>query len=152
MEQRLSDSKPRLISHRGNLTGPDSKNENKFSYIETALSYGFDVELDVWVENNRAYLGHDKPTYSLSKKMISEIGPNGWFHCKNLEALEYFHSNFRSYNYFWHQSDDYSMTSQGYPWTINGNDYSLKTVIVDLEPGALDRNPGCYAICTDYLI
>ena len=37
-----------LISHRGNLEGPKAEYENSISYIENAISKGFEVEVDVW--------------------------------------------------------------------------------------------------------
>jgi hypothetical protein len=36
-----------LISHRGNLKGPDSTLENSPSYIQKALDLGFSVEIDL---------------------------------------------------------------------------------------------------------
>ena len=35
-----------LISHRGNLNGPNIKDENNPDYIMEALSKDFDVEID----------------------------------------------------------------------------------------------------------
>ena len=37
-----------LISHRGNIFGPNKKDENKIEYVENALNLGFDVEIDVF--------------------------------------------------------------------------------------------------------
>ena len=51
----------RIISHRGNLTGPDSERENTIEAIEKVLSLGYDVEIDVWYLANSFWLGHDKP-------------------------------------------------------------------------------------------
>ena len=36
-----------LISHRGNLNGPQPENENKPEYVEIALK-NFNVEIDVF--------------------------------------------------------------------------------------------------------
>lgn len=47
-----------LISHRGNLMGKTSY-ENEPDYIMNAIKEGFDVEIDVWYQNNTLYLGHD---------------------------------------------------------------------------------------------
>ena len=38
----------KIISHRGNLTGPDPKQENKPSQILKVLEKGYEVEVDVW--------------------------------------------------------------------------------------------------------
>ena len=38
---------PILISHRGNVTGPNSDRENHPDYIDRAIEKGFDVEVDI---------------------------------------------------------------------------------------------------------
>lgn len=145
----------RIIAHRGNINGPDHENENKFSHIESALDLGFDVEVDVWVIDGRILFGHDKPQYSVKKASVVDIGPNGWFHCKNLEALKYFKDNLNSLNYFWHQSDDYTITSNGYFWTYPGKSIGTDSILVmpeivdsQLILPMLANKP--YGICTDY--
>ena len=55
----------KIISHRGNLNGVDSKNENKPETIVKALDLGFDVEIDIRVINGEIYLGHDEPQYKI---------------------------------------------------------------------------------------
>jgi len=37
----------KLISHRGNLFGPNPTNENNPDYILNAIELGYDVEIDV---------------------------------------------------------------------------------------------------------
>jgi hypothetical protein len=145
----------RVIAHRGNVDGPDSENENKYTFIQSALDLGFDVEIDVWVVDSNIYLGHDKPQYALEKSSVADIGDRGWFHCKNLEALEYFKDNLNSLNYFWHQSDDYTITSNGYFWTYPGKSIGSQSIIVLPEiieendvVKMLEKKP--YGICTDY--
>lgn len=152
MEHLLSNKKPKLIAHRGNISGPNPQNENKYSYIDTALSLGFDVEVDVWVVDNKIFFGHDKPTYNVNKNIIKEINYNGWFHCKNLEALEYFYNNFNEYNYFWHQSDDYVITSQGYIWTFPGKQHGPLSIVLDFDKDAVSRYNNVYGICSDYVL
>jgi glycerophosphoryl diester phosphodiesterase len=53
----------KLIAHRGNINGPNPLRENSIDYIEEAISEGFDVEIDLRVEDNQCYLGHDDPQY-----------------------------------------------------------------------------------------
>ena len=38
----------KVISHRGNLNGPNKQTENTIESIKTAINLGFDVEIDVW--------------------------------------------------------------------------------------------------------
>ena len=52
-----------IISHRGNLVGPDEYNENMPSYLRKALDKGFQVECDIWFENGCWFLGHDEPDH-----------------------------------------------------------------------------------------
>ena len=52
-----------FISHRGNLYGPNRKEENKIDYINEAIKKKFDVEIDLWFVKNNFYLGHDEPLY-----------------------------------------------------------------------------------------
>ena len=54
-----------LISHRGNLDGPNVKDENKPNYILYALSKGYDVEIDVRIYKDKFFLGHDEPQYKI---------------------------------------------------------------------------------------
>ena len=144
----------RIIAHRGNLNGPNPKDENKYSYIETALGLGFDVEVDVWVVGGQILLGHDSPQYSAKRSYIADIGHSGWFHCKNLGALEYFKDNFSNLNYFWHQEDDFTLTSQGHIWTYPGKDITKDSIVVMPERSGyiLSDNNVPYGICTDFCI
>ena len=38
-----------LISHRGNTNGKLPSAENRPDYIDEAIGFGFDVEIDVWL-------------------------------------------------------------------------------------------------------
>ena len=39
----------KIISHRGNLNGPNKNLENRLDTIEKAIQLGFDVEVDIWL-------------------------------------------------------------------------------------------------------
>jgi hypothetical protein len=41
-----------LIAHRGNINGPNKEHENSPGYILNAIELGYDVEVDIWYENN----------------------------------------------------------------------------------------------------
>ena len=47
------------ISHRGNIDGRIINEENSPEYILTALSRGYEVEIDVWFVDDSFHLGHD---------------------------------------------------------------------------------------------
>jgi len=133
------------ISHRGNLNGPDINLENSPSQIKTALSRGLDCEIDVWLINGHFLLGHDEPAYSVKEKFLENS--KLWCHAKNLPALDKMLKN-NKVHCFWHENDDYTITSKGFIWTFPGKSITKQSVIVDLQP-APNFNLDCYGICAD---
>ena len=141
----------RIISHRGNIRGRVPGRENAPSYIDCALGNGYDVEIDVWYDlDGKLWLGHDKAQYEITWWWLAGLQPYLWIHCKDFRTLTEFVDNTSGYNYFWHQGDDYTLTSNRYIWSSPGKTYSKNTVIVEQDPLALlDYN--CYGICSDYV-
>lgn len=144
-----------LIAHRGNLNGPNPELENKPSYIEKAINKGYDVEIDIWYEDGW-FLGHDKPQYKVTRKWLMNLSYSLWIHCKNLETLYQFvdkdnHVGVSSPNYFWHQNDDFTLTSHGFIWTYPKKPLSPKSVCVLPELGYDGNLRKCYGICTDFV-
>lgn len=139
----------KLIAHRGNINGPDPENENSPKYVESAIQQGYDVEIDLRVGVG-LQLGHDKSQYFIDSSWLNTFKDNLWIHCKDFATLTYLtERRFVGYNYFWHQDDDYTLTSQGYIWTYPGKDVSKNSVLVDLE--GVNREADCYGICSDYV-
>jgi len=137
-----------LISHRGNMHGP-SNNENHPDQITLALKEGFQIEIDVWYLKNDFFLGHDEPTYKVSEKFL--MNENFWLHAKNLDALSFLSE--KKTNCFWHQEDNYTLTSKGYIWSYIGmtsSRLSKKTISVLPEINNSDLNYFC-GICSDYI-
>jgi hypothetical protein len=139
----------KTISHRGNIYGPDSDNENTPSQILLAIQKGFDVEIDFWSEDNRLFLGHDYPQHEIPIDFLRDNKDRLWIHCKNLEALESLKHFLPDSNFFWHQSDDFTLTSQGYIWTYPGKEVTEHSVIVDLTDSP-KATASAFGICTDY--
>ena len=140
------------ISHRGNIHGPDPDNENNPAQINFAISQGFDCEIDVWLINGHFLLGHDEPTYSVKEKFLENN--KLWCHAKNLPALDKMLKN-RKVHCFWHQEDQFTLTSNKYIWTFPNQPVCENSVIVQLEPENSNSNFSrnelkCYGICTDY--
>jgi len=111
----------RLISHRGNVDGKYPQYENLPEYVEKAMSLGYDCEIDVRFIDGEWFLGHDKPQYKIDLDWIIENNLKLWVHCKNVEAIQEFKRleewvQLKSINYFWHQEDDVTITSQGFVW------------------------------------
>jgi hypothetical protein len=136
-----------LISHRGNLDGPNKERENSPSYITEALDQGFDVEVDIWVKDDKIYLGHDNPQYEIELSFF--YFKKLWCHAKNIEALLFMVKN-NIPIYFWHQNDDVTLTSNNYIWTYPGKDITeLSIVLPDgIENYQIDN---CGGICSDYI-
>jgi len=140
----------KLISHRGNLTGPSAADENLFEYVCHAVAEGFDVEVDVWVEGPEIFFGHDGPITLISKHQLDSIAPYAWFHSKNPEAFEFL--TVRGYHTFWHNSDNYTITSRGYVWAFPGYPVFSNAVAVmpELVPG-FELSKKAFGICSDYV-
>jgi len=142
-----------LISHRGNVSGPNPEKENHPEYILAALQAGYDVEIDVWFENGKFMLGHDKPQYEFPFELMQNHYSKLWLHCKNLEALEMFlklDATGSKLNYFWHESDKVTLTSKNIMWTYPGTQ-PLKGSIAVLPELENDSVEGCLGVCSDYI-
>lgn len=143
----------KIIAHRGNLNGPNEAEENKQDYILKAIAEGFDVEIDVWVKiiNNKKeiYLGHDSPQYALENnlKFLFENKDKLWCHAKNIQALEWLKAN--NFNTFWHQEDNYTLTSKGFIWAYpNMPTQNGIYVLPERHNTVIDKN--AIGVCTDY--
>ena len=138
-----------LISHRGNIDGKNTARENHPDYIQESLDEGYNAEIDIWVEEGSPYSGHDAPQYKLTENWLLERADKLWIHCKNFKAMEWFHQR-AGFNYFWHQGDDFTLTSGGFIWTYPGRELSEYSVSV--KPEETDENPtDCYGVCSDFV-
>ena len=137
-----------FISHRGNTLGPDISKENSVDYINDAIKKGYDVEIDVWFEKENFYLGHDKPTYLVEDKYL--LNKKLWCHSKNLDSL----INLKKIgaHYFWHENDEYTLTSKGYIWTYPGKNLSNESICVLPEwHKEIKLDYKFKGICSDYI-
>ncbi len=123
-----------LISHRGNLLGPNLNLENSPEYISDAIKSGYDVEVDFWVIDNLLYFGHDEPQYKIEKFFIDSYVKNLWLHCKNINALNYILDKPKYYQGFWHENDKYTLTTNNYIWTYPNMPTTNRNIIVHLGP------------------
>jgi hypothetical protein len=141
-----------LIAHRGNISGPNPETENTISQLLYAIKMGFDVEVDVWVVEGKMYFGHDEPKHLVSSEDFYKVCNHAWFHCKNLESLNHFIKYFPTYNYFWHQLDDFTLTSNNKVWTYPGMEVGPNSIIVDLEATDIRNYNNIYGICSDKVL
>lgn len=141
-----------VIAHRGNIAGKSPGRENAPDYIEAALKWGFDVEVDVWAIPERTlgdrpslFLGHDKPEYLTQMDFL--LRDKIWCHAKNIEALDLLLK--AKAHCFFHDKDDATLTSRGYIWTYPGKE--LKPMSVCVLPEQVDQEvpPFIHGVCTD---
>ena len=135
-----------LISHRGNLNGIQKKRENSPTYINEALSKGYDVEVDVRFTDDKFFLGHDTNQYKVNKEFLEN--KRIWCHAKTVEALMALEKT--NAHYFWHQEDDYTITSKGFIWTYPGKKLFLKRICVLPEKFNYEKIK-CTGICSDFI-
>jgi hypothetical protein len=105
------------IAHRGNV-GPATNNHTGMGKIETALSLGYDVEIDLRYSNKSFWIGHDKEEDKVSAQWLIDNILKLWCHCKNRAALAACLE--MGAHCFWHQTDDYTLTSKGCIWAYPG--------------------------------
>lgn len=138
----------KIISHRGNLNGRNPSTENSIPAINIALYRGFDVEIDVWYKNKNWYLGHDKPQHLVDQPFLEN--KKLWCHAKNLDALNLMIKN-KKIHCFWHQNDDFTLTSKNYIWTYPNKHTNYNSVIVlTKEKDEIPKK--CFGICTDFAL
>jgi hypothetical protein len=143
-----------LISHRGNLSGPNIEMENHPEYIEAAITSSYNCEVDLWVINNELFFGHDCPQYKITMDFLINFKKSLWIHCKNLQSLELLINKQLGFTFFWHQNDDFTLTSNGFIWTFPGKSTCEKSILVHLsEPENMINgfNKKIAGICSDYV-
>ena len=136
-----------LISHRGNLFGKDPDNENRPEQIYKVLNLGYHCEVDIWKKDGAFYLGHDEPEYKIDSNLLTN--KNLWIHAKNLEALRSLPTSLR---FFWHQTDDYTLTSDNFIWTFPNKETCERSIIVDTNKDWKSKNYKCLGVCTDWIL
>lgn len=141
----------KLIAHRGLISGPNKDRENHPDQINTALKAGYEVEVDLWLVYNNLMLGHDEPQYKVERDFFEN--DKLWIHAKNLDALLWLTTT--DYNYFWHQEDDYVITSHHYIWTYPGKPLTARSILVLPENLNSDikfvHSKNCAGVCSKFV-
>lgn len=144
-----------LISHRGNIDGPNPLLENTPEYIDAALKKHYICEVDVWKINDKLYLSHDVPIIDAKitdEQYLIDRASNLIVHCKNIQALQFFHSHETEFHYFWHQNDDYTLTSKGWIWAYPGKQVEESGLTIAVMPELYSMGVSEFAgICSDYV-
>ena len=138
-----------LISHRGYEDGENSLFENNPVQIKRLLKMGIEVEIDVWYIKGRYFLGHDDPKYQIQESFLKQEGL--WCHAKNKDALEQMLAS--DVHCFWHQVDDYTITSRGYIWAYPSKETSGKNTVFLFPEKYPNINEKKYDyVCTDFIL
>lgn len=137
----------KIISHRANLNGPNQELENSPVQINKVIDLGYDVEIDLWFKDGNFYLGHDFPYYKIDKYWLLNRKQFLWIHIKNIDVMET--DTIKNLNYFWHESDKFTLTSNGTPWCFPGI-YIQNGITVCLERHVKIQS-NILGICTDYV-
>lgn len=137
-----------LISHRGNVDGPNPSRENSPCYIMEAIASGYQVEIDMWWVDGKIYLGHDKPRYEVNDQWLEDRIDRLWIHCKNIELLNWIRST--TLHHFWHENDTITLTSKNYIWAYPGKQPIIGSVAV-LPEVYNDDTSQCIGLCSDYI-
>ena len=144
----------KIISHRGNINGPNPQKENRPSYIDSALQLGFEVEVDLWYIQNEFWLGHDEPQYKIEITWMKLRKNKIWYHCKNqLSSVKLLELN-DGYKFFCHRNDEYVLTSNGHLWVHDLNSKINDMCIIPLLSESelfkhKNLKPGY--VCTDFV-
>lgn len=150
----------KLISHRGNITGPGLENDPRS--VDLAISKGYDVEIDLRFDGNDLFLGHDTPDFKVDFDWIYSRKENLWIHCKDLQssiALSKIQTPDQKLRYFCHSDDPFVLVSTGHIWMHYNvldflNQFLDNTCIVPLinqEHINKYYNPKVYGVCSDYV-
>jgi hypothetical protein len=111
-------------------------------------------EIDVWIIDREIYLGHDGPQYKIDEDFLEKRRNVIWCHAKNVHALHWLLKN--KFNTFFHNIDDYTLTSRGLIWAYPGRELVKGSVCVMPEmaedPLYLEKNKdNVHGVFTDYV-
>lgn len=113
----------KIISHRGNLKGIDPFKENDPNHLDYVLNSRptFLIEVDVWGDSrtNSLSMGHDEPVHHVDPIWVAKHRNRLILHCKNREAMEIvseLNGTTNAIEYFYHQNDEYTITSKQNIW------------------------------------
>jgi hypothetical protein len=137
-----------LISHRGNLVGPDPLRDNQVDAVEQVISKGFLCEVDVHYVDGYFWLGHDAPCSRVPLTFLQR--PSIIAHAKDGQTLvallqEKVHT-------FWHDKDPYTLTSNGYVWAFPGYEQAGMISVLPERSGFTKEDlahKGCIGVCSD---
>jgi hypothetical protein len=111
---------------------------------------GYDVEIDIRLIDGQFFLGHDEGQYKIDIDWLVQRKDNLWIHCKDIKSL-YELKKSESLNYFYHISDDVTITSKEFFWTYPGKELTPNSIAVLPEWKKFDGIQNCLGICSDFI-
>jgi hypothetical protein len=141
-----------FISHRGNLNGVIAERENSPKYIEECLAEKFHCEIDLRMKDGIPHLGHDTPDYPVDSAWLRDS--RLWIHVKEYEALVWLKQNCPTAKYFCHESDRYTLVSNGMIWSHDLTNRMTSYCIIPLlskESVESYDQVGFGAVCSDFI-
>lgn len=139
-----------IISHRGNLNGPNLLLENNPDYVIAASKHCY-VEIDVWYKEEKYFLGHDQPVYEVPKLFL--FNEKFLIHAKDLETFLQL-SKYTSIEVFFQQDDDIAITTRTRKLFHSRNEMfevGQDFIWIDLEGKLLPEQIGnMNSLLTDY--
>lgn len=143
------------ISHRGNLNGIKPELENAPTYIDECIHRGFDCEIDLRMRDGMPHLGHDTPDFVVSASWLNNRKDRLWIHVKEYEALVWLMEHCPECKFFCHESDRYTLISNGWIWSHDlTNKMTEKCVVPLLSKESIDaysQEPTFGAVCSDFV-
>lgn len=140
----------KIISHRGNLEGPDPSKENDPRQIEIVLATTkFLVEVDLWINDSKFELGHDYPEYPIDPEWLLKYKDYLVIHAKDVNTANTLYITGKKFNWFFHNTDDMTLTSQGWIWSYPGV-YMTNGIVVELGKPNKAMILNTFGVCTDY--
>tara|TARA_R110000772_G_scaffold249530_1_gene363778 strand:- start:18401 stop:18871 length:471 start_codon:yes stop_codon:yes gene_type:complete len=107
----------KLISNKGNTEGSYADKENTPDYVLDALKKGYNVKIDIWLDDGQLRLYTNKPDAKISEMFLCNQYMFLWIQCKNIESFQYLMMYKSFLNFFYNEIDNFSLTSQRYIWT-----------------------------------
>jgi len=118
--------------------------ENNPEQIVKVIDLGLEVEIDLRIKDNQLFLGHDYPQYEINYEWLEKNNKSLWIHAKDYESVDFLKTT--DFNWFWHDKDEMTLTSQGFIWSNIGK-YFNNGITVCLDYQVL---PDCLlGVCTD---
>jgi hypothetical protein len=143
------------ILHRGLSDGPSVELENNYENLLVRIREGWHVEVDIWFEDGRWWLGHDYDAAKqreISDSELEALSVGAWFHCKNVAALAEMSRLNQGWRFFSHDRDEAVLTSTGQIWCYPGIfcERGIAVLPERCDQWSLGKS-GLIGVCSDYM-